>query len=539
MFGPSQPARNARAAVLAAALLLATTTLLTAGCGGPPPGAIPPEAPPGYLQLRETFGPRDFGPLAGRRIVLDPGHGGHFRGAIGPGGLAEADVNLGVALNLRGLLEWAGAQVFMTRTADYDFLTPADSTLATDLAFRVSFTDSIKPDVFISIHHNSTASGDPTINETQTYYPLDDDGASVDLAKAIHRHLVLNLEIAPARILPGNFRVLRDATVPAVLGEPAMISHPVMAGRLSQAAAQRLEAEAYFLGLLDYFAGGDPRWLAAQPDTLTVGDADTLLAWTFADDSPAAPAPDPATFTVRADGRRGGPGPHARRHGAALAVPRTRARRDPADHRRRQQPGRPTRARRHHGGAAGPGPDRARGRGQRSGRRPPAPVPTWPARRPRAARCRGAPWAGPAWARRACCRWATAPRRRGWSAAATAPRPGWPARTAPGSRCTRASCPPAWRLAPIAGAGRLPWAARLGGVPTWRSPGGRRHPPRRCSPVVRVPRPPARAVARRPATRRPPRRWSRPWRAPCWSWILPAAATTPTAPVPWACGART
>jgi N-acetylmuramoyl-L-alanine amidase len=284
--------------VAAAAALLAG-----AGCSRAPQPVSEAAQPAGYVQLRETFGPRDFTPLMGRRIVLDPGHGGHFRGAIGPGGLAEADVNLGVALYLRGLLEWAGAEVAMTRTADYDFLSPADSSLTSDLAFRVSFTDSIQPDVFISLHHNSTATGDPTINETQTYYPLGDDGASVDLAQAVHRHLVLNLEISPARILPGNFHVLRRTRVPAILGEPAMISHPEIEGRLSRAAAHRLEAEAYFLGLLDYFAGGAPAWRPAQPDSVAVPDGGLALAWTFVDSSAAAPPPDPATFTVRVDGR--------------------------------------------------------------------------------------------------------------------------------------------------------------------------------------------------------------------------------------------
>ncbi len=283
--------------VAAAAALLAG-----AGCSRAPQPISEVAQPAGYVQLRETFGPRDFTPLMGRRIVLDPGHGGHFRGAIGPGGLAEADVNLGVALYLRGLLEWAGAEVAMTRTADYDFLSPADSSLTSDLAFRVSFTDSIQPDVFISLHHNSTATGDPTINETQTYYPLGDDGASVDLAQAVHRHLVLNLEISPARILPGNFHVLRHARVPSILGEPAMISHPEIEGRLTRAAAHRLEAEAYFLGLLDYFSGGAPAWRPAQSDTVAVPDGGLVLAWTFVDSSAAAPAPDPATFTVRVDG---------------------------------------------------------------------------------------------------------------------------------------------------------------------------------------------------------------------------------------------
>ncbi|MCP4572391.1 MAG: hypothetical protein GY838_08595 [bacterium] len=292
----------------------ATTCLLAlaalgGGCGGPPAPDLPPGAPPGYEALRETFGPADFGPLQGRIVVLDPGHGGHFRGALGPNGLTEAEVNLGVALHLRGLLEWAGAGVHLTRTADRDFLTPADSTLAGDLAFRVSFTDSIQPDVFLSIHHNSNASYDPTINETQTYHPLGADGASLDLARAIHRHLVKNLEIAPARILPGNFRVLRDATVPAVLGEPAMISHPGVADLLSRAAKQRLEAEAYFLGLLEYFAAGDPGWQALQPDTLTVGPAGSDLKWVFAPErrpgagAEGSPAGDPASFSLELDGR--------------------------------------------------------------------------------------------------------------------------------------------------------------------------------------------------------------------------------------------
>ncbi len=260
--------------------------LLIAGCGGPkrPPqtgSQIPTIA--GYEGLQEQLQDRDLTPLRHRRIVLDPGHGGYFRGALGPNGLTEAEVNLGVALNLRGLLEWAGAQVWLTRSADTDFLSPTDSLLSSDLAMRVSLSDSLQPDVFLSIHHNSTASLDRTVNETQTYYPMDDDGASLDLARSIHRHLVINLGIQPASIRPGNFHVLRNATVPAVLGEPAMISHPVMAERLSLAASQRLEAEAYFLGLLDYFTGGLPVWTGAASDTLRWGlpEDPQIVSWRF------------------------------------------------------------------------------------------------------------------------------------------------------------------------------------------------------------------------------------------------------------------
>ncbi len=306
-----------RAPRLLILLLSATLAWLSSGCGGPRPAAETAPTPlpiPGYEALQEQLHGRDLTPLRHRRLVLDPGHGGYFRGALGPNGLTEAEVNLGVALNLRGLLEWAGAEVWLTRTADTDFLSPADSSLVSDLAMRVSLSDSLQPDVFLSIHHNSTASLDRTINETQTYYPLDDDGASLDLARSIHRHLVVNLGIQPASILPGNFHVLRNATVPAVLGEPAMISHPVMAERLSLAASQRLEAEAYFLGLLDYFSGGLPTWSGAPTDTVRWGGPDDprSLSWHFLSDgaaagevftSSSAPGPDPARIRLTLDGR--------------------------------------------------------------------------------------------------------------------------------------------------------------------------------------------------------------------------------------------
>lgn len=291
---------------VAAILLL---VLAWTGCGGPPrPGS--PLGVPGFEDLKEDLAGIDTRPLKGRRIVLDPGHGGRFRGALGPNGLEEADVNLGVALYLRGLLEWAGSEVFMTRTADRDFTTPTDSTLVGDLAFRVSFTDSLQPDVFLSIHHNSNPTYDPVINETQTYYPLGATGASVDLAQAVHRHLAINLQIRPARLLPGNFHVLRHATVPAVLGEPAMISNPVMAGRLSLASSHRLEAEAYFLGLLEYFSLGAPRWSGAARDTVHTAPSGQppSLTWTFQPDAPgtdpaAVPGPDPSSFHLMVDGR--------------------------------------------------------------------------------------------------------------------------------------------------------------------------------------------------------------------------------------------
>lgn len=286
-----------------AALIAGCVAITVAGCAHRVDLPRDPADIPGYHLAPADLAREDVAALAGRRIVVDPGHGGYFPGAVGDGGLTEAEVNLGVALYLQGLLQWAGADVHLTRTADVDFLSPADSSLTADLSARMALVDSLRPDVFLSIHHNSTASRDPEVNETQTYYPLGREGADRDLALAIHRQLVQALEIEPARILPGGFHVLRNSPVPAVLGEPAMISNPVMEGRLTMARSLELEARAYFLGLRDYFAAGSPRWLTEHPDTLEVVGEVQELHWRFEPGGPVAPGLDPASVTLRVGGQ--------------------------------------------------------------------------------------------------------------------------------------------------------------------------------------------------------------------------------------------
>ncbi len=289
---PRPHARHGAAAAVAAGLALVTLSAL-AGCGvrppapwsGPPvppappaPATRPAERPrPGYVALADSLGSVDPTVLSGRRVAIDPGHGGFFRGSLGVNGTAEADVNLGVALRLRDLLVAHGAVVLMTRESDRDFLTPADSSLRADLTERTRIANAFAPDLFVSIHHNADAGGRHDVNETQTYYKLGDEGPSYDVASDVHRALVRNLGIETQRLLPGNFFVVRTSEGAALLTEASYLTNPDVEQRLRTPAAQELEAEALYLGIARFFMRRAP-----AIETLEVrGDeslpADTLL----------------------------------------------------------------------------------------------------------------------------------------------------------------------------------------------------------------------------------------------------------------------
>ncbi|MFI5372423.1 MAG: N-acetylmuramoyl-L-alanine amidase, partial [Candidatus Eisenbacteria bacterium] len=212
----------------------------------------------GYEGLRDSLATVDTTGLAGRRIVIDPGHGGFFSGSLGPSGTTEAAVNLGVALALRERLVAAGAQVFMTRDRDRDFLTPRDSTLKADLTERARLANEWEPDLFLSIHHNADAGGRHDVNETQTYYKLGDDGPSLDAAQDVHRALVRNLGIEANQVVAGNYFVLRSVDAPALLTESSYLTFPPTEEKLRTDAGQRLEADALFIGLARYFARPAP-----------------------------------------------------------------------------------------------------------------------------------------------------------------------------------------------------------------------------------------------------------------------------------------
>jgi N-acetylmuramoyl-L-alanine amidase len=83
-----------------------------------------------------------------RRVVIDPGHGGHDTGAIGRAGTREKDIALAISKKLKAELTRAGLEVVMTR----------DDDTFVKLEDRTRFANRNKGDLFISIHCNSAPS---------------------------------------------------------------------------------------------------------------------------------------------------------------------------------------------------------------------------------------------------------------------------------------------------------------------------------------------------------------------------------------------
>jgi N-acetylmuramoyl-L-alanine amidase len=150
----SAVARNARPA----AKNSKSKPLKTAAAGAKPdlvrPASAPQPTRDGQSTLTRTLG------LKIGRIVIDPGHGGHDTGTIGPTGLMEKDLCLDVALRLGKIIEQRlpGADVVYTRSDD-NFV---------PLEERTNIANQAKADLFISIHANS--SRDHAARGIETYY---------------------------------------------------------------------------------------------------------------------------------------------------------------------------------------------------------------------------------------------------------------------------------------------------------------------------------------------------------------------------------
>jgi N-acetylmuramoyl-L-alanine amidase len=241
---------------------------------GPAPAAKP--ARNGERSLTRALG------LKIGRIVIDPGHGGHDTGSIGPTGLMEKDLCLDVAQRLGKLIQenFPAAEIVYTRQADR----------FVGLEQRTAIANGARADLFISIHANS--SDDTKASGIETYYlnfnaspqamavaarenataqssvhDLQDLVAKIarnekieesrDLASDIQESLASSVQggSRPGRnrgVRKAPFVVLVGADMPSVLAEISFISNPADEQSLKKPENRQRAADGLFRGIEKY-----------------------------------------------------------------------------------------------------------------------------------------------------------------------------------------------------------------------------------------------------------------------------------------------
>jgi Uncharacterized protein conserved in bacteria len=183
--------------------------------------------------------------LSGIKIMIDPGHGGDERGAIGPLGklYAEKDINLKSALKLREELQKLGAEVIMTRTGD--------TTIS--LVDRLAASRKAKPDMFISIHANSTEEN-ADISKIFGFSVHHREAIAKELSDDISSSVISDLGRKDRDVNINNFYVVRGTWAPSLLIESGFVPNPYEFEWLTNETAQTSLAASLAKAIATYFA---------------------------------------------------------------------------------------------------------------------------------------------------------------------------------------------------------------------------------------------------------------------------------------------
>lgn len=178
-----------------------------------------------------------FTSQSGRKIVIDPGHGGTDVGAI-RGDITEKEITLDVSKRVRDILIKKGYKVEMTRDTDK----------TVSLQDRVAFSEDKHPDIFISIHVNSSEK--PEITGIETHYYRQE---SMSLAQTVHAALASNIKSKNRGLFKSKFYVINHTTAPAILVEIGFISNADERKELISDRRKQATAKAIAEGVENYF----------------------------------------------------------------------------------------------------------------------------------------------------------------------------------------------------------------------------------------------------------------------------------------------
>ena len=239
-----------------------------------------------YGKQHEKGVPEERADFAKRTIIIDPGHGGHDPGAVGPGGRYEKDIVLDIAFKVQDLLK---------NNPLYDVHLTRRSDIFIPLEDRTAVANRKHADLFVSIHANASPRRQARGIETYLLNWTDDEEAlrvaarenaislkemkavqrkmdivqtitndlmrqnkrdeSIKLAHYIQQSLVSTLDTSnDLGVKQALFYVLFGAKMPSVLVEVSFISNPIEERLLSKESYRSKVAEAIAKGIKQYFS---------------------------------------------------------------------------------------------------------------------------------------------------------------------------------------------------------------------------------------------------------------------------------------------
>jgi N-acetylmuramoyl-L-alanine amidase len=178
--------------------------------------------------------------LAGKVVVVDPGHGDGERGATAHG-MEEASLVEDLAARLEGRLSAVGVRSLLTRGPDSN---PSE-------AQRAQFANDAGADLLLSLHVDRTPSA--RCHGIASYHFGTGTGATSTvgekLASLVQREIVARTDLLDCRVHAKTWSLLRLTRMPAVRVEVGHLSNPGDAGRLADPAFRDTVAEGILIAV--------------------------------------------------------------------------------------------------------------------------------------------------------------------------------------------------------------------------------------------------------------------------------------------------
>lgn len=184
-------------------------------------------------------------------IVVDAGHGGRDDGCSGVNGVKESQINLEIAKLLKSDLETLGINVVLTRCDGNGlYKSNVDNYKQSDMEARMEIINKASPDMVISIHQN--AFNDRNQCGAQAFYQEQDE-VSKGFADSVQSQLLSQLDNAKLESNKGDYYLLKESKLPAIIVECGFLSNENEEKLLSTTEYQNKVAYAIMCGVVKYF----------------------------------------------------------------------------------------------------------------------------------------------------------------------------------------------------------------------------------------------------------------------------------------------